>query len=249
MGTTGKPATNGQLPSRPQKPGGQFVLREIRLGRWIFIASFTLAFIAILQSLLKAQDPQCFDLLPNLCKLRLFDPSDALAVFTGLIALFYTRKQIIDAQLPYVVYEGSAERRSTSSLDAGDTFHITVKNVGSGMAVVHKVRYHLCIRGRALADLDYDDAVDQLRAAQLQPEHQFMLRSIGQGYALAKDSELVVFEILYAHWGNIDYVDCDLDFRDVGGRLYRKQIFCVPRDKQKRFPAVVSTPKAGQTNP
>ena len=224
---------------RPDKPGGQFLLREIRLGKWIFLGSFALAFAAIVQSLIKAQDTQCFGMLPMLCGLELFKPSDALTVFTALMALFYTRKQIVDAQMPYVVYEGNADRRPDCGLDAGNTFRITVKNAGSGAAIVHKVRYHIGIRGQNLEDLDYDDAVAQLRAVQLVQERHFMLRGIGQGYALAKDGELVVFEVLRSAWGGIQWLDCDLDFRDVGGRLYRKRIFCVPRDRDKRFPASV----------
>lgn len=227
------------MAQRPAKPGGQFVLREIRLGKWVFLGSFALAFMAIVQSLIKAQDPQCFGMMPSLCRLELFKPSDALTVFTALMALFYTRKQIVDAQMPYVVYEGSADRRPDSGLDAGDTFRVTIKNAGSGAAIVYKVRYHVGIRGQDFTDLDYDDAVDQLRAAQLLPERHFMLRGIGQGYALAKDGELVVFEILRSCWSGIEWLDCDLDFRDVGGRLYRKRIFCVPRDRDTRFPASV----------
>lgn len=239
MTTRRAKAAGSAVAQRPDKPGGQYVLREIRLGKWIFLASFALAFIAILQSLIKAQDPQCFGMVPTLCRLKLFDASDALAVFTALIALFYTRKQIVDAQMPYVVYEGNADRRADSDLDPGDVFRIMIRNAGSGTAIMHKVRYHLGIRGQDLRDLDYDDVVDQLRAAQLLPERHFMLRGIGQGYALAKDGELVVFEILRADWGEIEWLDCDLDFRDVGGRLYRKQIFCVPRDRDTRFPASV----------
>lgn len=232
-------STGTTVAKRPNKPGAQFVLREIRLGKWVFLGSFALTFIAIVQSLIKAQDPQCFGMMPSLCRLELFKPSDALTVFTALMALFYTRKQIVDAQMPYVVYEGSAKRRPDGSLNPGDTFRITIKNAGSGVAIVHKVRYHIGIRGQDFRDLGYDDAVDQLRAAQLQPEQHFMLRGIGQGYALSKDGELVVFEILRAAWSEIQWLDCDLDFRDVGGRLYRKRIFFVPRDRNKRFPASI----------
>lgn len=234
----GKTAANA-VAQRPDKPGGQFVLREVRLGKWIFLGSFALAFIAILQSLVKAQDPLCFGWMPTLCQLKLFDPSDALAVFTALMALFYTRKQIVDAQMPHVVYEGSRDRRAGCDLDPGKVFRITIKNAGSGAAIVQKGRYHLRIRGQNFGDLEYGEVVDQLRAAQLLPERHFMLCGIGQGYALAKDGELVVFEILRANWGLIEWLDCDLDFRDVGGRLYRKQIFCVPRDRDERFPASV----------
>jgi hypothetical protein len=227
-----------KLPPRPDQPGGQFVLRELRLGKWIFIGSFALAFLAILQSLIKAQDQDCFGLLPVLCSLKLFKPSDALAVFTGLMALFYTRKQIVDAQKPCVVYLGSDERRSGCSLDPGDTFSITIKNAGSGSAIVDKAHYHIGIRGQDFRDLSYDDAVDQLNAVMRASDRQFKLRRIGQGYALAKDSELVVFEVLRSAWGEVQRLDCDLDFRDVGGTLYRKQIFCVPRDRDKRYPVI-----------
>lgn len=233
--------TGRTLAERRQQPGGQFALREVRFGKWVFLASFTLAFIAILQSLVKAQDEQCFGLLPGLCMLKLFEPSDALTVFAALVALFYTRKQIVDAQLPYLVYEGSGERRATSALDAGDSFHVVLKNVGSGIAIIQAVRYHICVGGRVGENLDYDEVVAQLGAAGIKPERHFALRRFGQGYGLAKDGELVVFEILRAGWESVQWLDCDLDFRDVGGRLYRKHIFCVPRDKSTRFPAATTS--------
>ena len=225
--------------SRPDKPGAQRVLREIRCGKWIFLAGFALALLAIVQSLIKAQQPDCFGHLPSLCGLKLFDPSDALGVFTGLVALFYTRKQILDSQLPYMTYEGNSNPAPALLRPDGDTFGITLKNVGNGSAIVAGVRYHICVHGHLQSDLEYDEVLDQLKRLNLEPEIDFILHSIGTGYALAKDGALRMFEIRQSKWWAVDLLDCDFDFRDVGGRLYRKQVFLIPRDRDRRFPRPV----------
>lgn len=222
--------------ARPDKPGPQTLLREIRLGKWAFIGGFALSLLAIIQSLIKAQSSNCFGHLPGLCGLKLFEPSDALAVFTGLVALFYTRKQILDAQLPYVTYEGGPNPSFSSLSRKGDTFGVCMKNVGNGSAIVAAVRYHIRIDGRLRSDLDYDEVLGQLKARGLIPETDFVLESIGIGYAIGKDGTLPMFEILKSRWRAIDLLDCDFDFRDVGGRLYRKQVFLIPRDRDTRFP-------------
>jgi hypothetical protein len=223
------------LEERRPYPGGQFPLREFRLGAWLFTLGFALAVAAIVQSLVKAQSDICYGWLPALCRLKLFDGSDALTVSVALMALFYTRKQIVDAQLPYISYEGSAERRATSSLPPGETFHIVLKNSGSGIAIVQRATFHLRVGDWIGHDMSYDDVLARLAAEGLLPERHFILRRTGRGYGLAKDGELQFFEILRDHWAAIHWLDCDLDFRDVGGRLYRKHVFLVPRDRAKRF--------------
>lgn len=224
--------------ARPDKPGPQTLLREIRVGKWVFIGGFALSLLAIVQSLIKAQSSNCFGYLAGLCRLELFEPSDALAVFTGLVALFYTRKQILDAQLPYVTYEGTTTPALSSLSRKGDRFGITVKNVGNGSAIVAAVRYYIRIGGQLRSNLDYEEVLGQLKRLGLIPETDFVLESIGVGYALGKDGALPIFEILRSKWGAVDLLDCDFDFRDVGGRLYRKQVFLIPRDRDTRFAEV-----------
>lgn len=231
--------------ARPDKPGPQTLLREIRLGKCLFIGGFCLSVLAIVQSLVRALTNDCFGYLPHVCALKLFTPSDALTVFTGLVALFYTRKQILDAQLPYVTYRGKPKSMDDAKADAtssplarsGDSFGITLKNVGNGSAIVAAVRYHIRVDGRLHSDLDYDKVLSQMKARGLIPETDFVLESIGVGSALGKDDTLTMFEILKSRWQAIDLLDCDFDFRDVGGRLYRKQVFLIPRDRDARFPA------------
>ncbi|MDZ7752938.1 MAG: hypothetical protein U5S82_15085 [Gammaproteobacteria bacterium] len=55
------------------------------------------------------------------------------------------------------------------------------------------------------------------------------------GYGFAKGSDLHTFEVLQSSWGRIDWLDCEIDFRGSAGPLYRKELFYIPRDRDRRF--------------
>jgi len=92
------------------------------------------------------------------------------------------------------------------------------------------------LMGTSFNHLTHEEVLQQLKSGGLRSGQDFDLRRISAGYALAKDAELVVFEMMRTQCGSIDWLDCDLDFRGTGGARYRKEIFCIPRDKNMRWP-------------
>jgi hypothetical protein len=220
-------------------PGVQVTVKDDRLNTWLFRLFFLVILAAIFQSVVKANIETCSRALCWFWQLKLFDSSDGLTLLVALGALFYTRQQVIEGFRPHVVYEGSGEHRAGTPLarsTSDKTFHIEIKNTGSGTAIVQDIRYHLAVDGNVYFDLSYDEVLDQLEAFGLKPEVDFMLRKISPGYGIAKGGDLLGFEILRSKWRAIKWLDCELDFRGAAGPLYRKEIFLIPRDRDKRFP-------------
>jgi len=88
--------------------------------------------------------------------------------------------------------------------NSNDVFCILIKNIGSGS-----------IKAKAYLQLTYEETIDQLRAFGLTPEEDFILRKISPGYGIPKEGELMLFEIIRSKWKDIDWLDCDLDYRTM----------------------------------
>lgn len=222
---------------RKNSPGPQYAVRDKALSALVY---GVLLLIVVLLCLYAIVMPQISPELKGqywLWHLELFDPGAGLSILVALGALMYTRRQIIDSFFPYLSYQGrTVEKGETLAQDAhGVIFTITLENSGNGMAILQDTKYHLATSSEEWQNLTHEKVCDQLQGLGLQLDTDIHVRGIGAGYGLSKDSELVIFEARVSRWDVIRHLDCTITFRGIGGSVYGKEIFLIPRDRESRF--------------
>lgn len=220
-------------------PGPQYAITENKAEIWVYRALFAMVFAVILYAIVKAQLPDETVKSCGFWRLNLIDSGEGFTLLVALLALFYTRKQVLDSLLPYLVYEGMRREKSVMLTPAVDseTFLIKLKNIGNGTAIIKDVKYHLSVNGESQLSLSYEGLRNQLeKVVGLAYGSDYVLHRISPGFGLAKDNAIDIFEIKLDKWWLMEHLDVSIDFRGTAGSLYRKEVFLIPRDRGSRFP-------------
>jgi hypothetical protein len=170
----------------------------------------------------------------DLWSLQVLDNKSSATLIIGLLSLSFINRQLLLAYRPFLNYRCQQSSTSTFALvgdgNNGNTWKISLQNVGSGTAVVVGSRYRVGTKGGEPAVYeDYDHAMGRLVSYGFTNGVDFVVRYFSHGWSLAGKDDCIIAEIALQKALELDRLDVEVEFKGLLGDRYVKEMFCIPR--------------------
>jgi len=159
--------------------------------------------------------------------------SDSVAILISLVGLLIVKIHFSRSIQPYVTYICRQDKMSSFNLSTNGNdnyFQVILENVGGGLLIVDKIKYHYRLATRNIVSTyDVREVLDDFREVELLPSKDFEFLFLFKGAAVSTRNERCLFEINVKHLHLINFMDATLTFKNLIGDRYQKKIFFIPR--------------------
>jgi hypothetical protein len=168
----------------------------------------------------------------QILKLSILSLNDSIIILITIVGAIVARNNIAYNFRPYIIYQTSGFRKEPL-----EDRKIIIKNVGGGVAYIKQIRFRLILDDKEqlkkIEQIKYNLTVDEVKhildEAGLLYKRHYTLKDISNGYALASDNEIQIFEVTKEEINRIIALDIRIDFKGLLKDSYTKEVFCIPR--------------------
>lgn len=175
----------------------------------------------------------------------------SLTILAGFVSLIFVREQFAQGLRPFLTYSCYRSKKNDKSLDFNHfkisgfekeqdsydkevLFKTSLDNIGGGLAIMRKVEYRLSFDKGKVGDFcSFSDVKTKMYENGLEFNKDYWISSFSKGWSIAKEKEVVIFEIPLIKSHKIQCLDILFEYEGLLGDIYEKQVYCIPRHMRK----------------
>jgi len=200
---------------------------------WLLVIVFILLLQAFVHENVHYQD----SFSSKFWDLKLLTTKDALTMVIALYALTITRQQIALGLSPILVYDNhqiaaSVLGKTTNPQNELVVLQCTIRNIGGGVAIFESFEFQITFSDGPDVSFNYSypETIAVMAKHGMELNRDFFLTRFSEGGCIAADSEVVLIEMTKECVAMLKRFDLRLDFKGRLGDMYKKEIFCIPRE-------------------